>query len=312
MNIFNQNLYEEYFRHLRILVLKIFPNITLNTHKYASKEFNDYSNFRLVSLGESSHGVSEFFKNKSKISLKLLSLGYNKIYFEDSEIVIRKVNKIIQNGTNSSLKEIMKSLYKVWQVEEVLDFFEELRNLNTTLKKKIEIVGIDFSKEMKESFSAEEMLKLRDKCMAESILKSLKDEDKGIVWAHNFHIKTSKREGTMGYYLNKELGKEYFAIAQLFKIGTIRAENWEAKNSIRYMETGINYIPKDFIESSLGVQEISGKWSEMIKRINKNKIRNLGYYYKKGFEKSGEKVNEKSFDYFFFFETVKAASGLNQ
>ena len=235
---------------------------------------------RIVGLGESTHGTYEFFVNKSKIIQQLVKEhGFNTLLFEDNQDQVEKINEYNKTG-DGSLKSIIKTLYRVWQTQELIKLFQWMRvNYN---KYPTNLVGFDIDQSKVEP-------KHRDKFMAENIRTyiSKSPNSKCIVWAHNFHIaKTRIGEfSPMGRYLQKWFGKDYYAIAQLFGRGELSAtiiNEASPDNYDRNIDTILaKSIPKEFFEhylDSLSENEFIVETKDLSKETFKiKKIRSIGW-----------------------------------
>lgn len=235
----------------------------------------------LIGLGESSHGTHEFFVNKFEIFKQLvIKHGFNTMLFEDNQEHIEQINSYIKTGSGD-LRTLIKKLYPVWQTQELLGLLEWMRANSS--KYHLSIIGFDIDQS---KIKPEH----RDKYMAENIKTYLnkKPGAKCAIWAHNFHISKTKIGDftTMGYYLDKWFGNDYYAIAQLFGRGEISATKIdESKPDSKNRTLGaipVSSIPEDLLESDLDklsqkvfMIETKNLLSEQAR--NKQKIRSIGW-----------------------------------
>lgn len=83
---------------------------------------------------------------------------------------------------------------------------------------------------------------VRDKYMAENIkwIHNQPDNQKMVLWAHNYHISKDEKNTSMGYHLKEIFGDEYYNIGFCFYEGKLRAigrngnlNTWQAKPAER-------------------------------------------------------------------------------
>lgn len=236
---------------------------------------------KLIGLGESTHGTHEFFVNKTEIFKELVAKhGFNTIMLEDSQAIIERLNSILKTG-GGDLKKLVRTLYPVWQTREILNLLEWMKENSSQYGLNIIGFDIDQSKIKPEH---------RDKYMAENIKNYIEKTPnaKSIVWAHNFHISKTRIGGywTMGHYLNKWLGNDYYAIAQLFGKGEISATKID-ECSPNSKDRTLNVIPirsiaEDLLEKYLDTlsRELFIIETRKLKRgqaRHKQKIRSIGW-----------------------------------
>ena len=99
---------------------------------------------RIVSLGEGTHGTSEFFKMKHRITKYLAeNMGFTVFAIEANMPEALDVNNYILNGIGNS-KDVLAGLYFwTWNTQEVLDMLEWMREFNESKKGRIEFWGFD-------------------------------------------------------------------------------------------------------------------------------------------------------------------------
>lgn len=99
---------------------------------------------KIVSLGEGTHGTSEFFKMKHHI-VKFLAeeMGFTVFAIEANMPEARRVNDYILYG-KGDVKEALAGLYFwTWNTQEVLDMLKWMREFNASGKGHIEFYGFD-------------------------------------------------------------------------------------------------------------------------------------------------------------------------
>ncbi|MBI5726727.1 MAG: erythromycin esterase family protein [Ignavibacteriales bacterium] len=101
-------------------------------------------NAKIVSLGEGTHGTSEFFKMKHRITKYLAEeLGFTVFAIEANMPEAKAVNDYILYGKGNA-KEALAGLYFwTWNTQEVLDMIEWMREFNMSKKGRIEFWGFD-------------------------------------------------------------------------------------------------------------------------------------------------------------------------
>ena len=101
-------------------------------------------NARIVSLGEGTHGTSEFFKMKHRITKFLAEeMGFTVFAIEANMPEARKVNEYILTGKGDPKKALAGLYFWTWNTQEVLDMIEWMRQFNASGKGRIEFRGFD-------------------------------------------------------------------------------------------------------------------------------------------------------------------------
>ena len=99
---------------------------------------------RIIALGESTHGTSEFFRLKHRVlEYAVKELGVRVFAIEDNQLVVERVNKYVLGGPGTA-RSSMYGMFSVWQNEEVHDMIAWVRRFNDLNKHdKVEFVGFD-------------------------------------------------------------------------------------------------------------------------------------------------------------------------
>ncbi len=99
---------------------------------------------RLMGLGESTHGTSEFFRLKHRVlAYCVYNLGIRVFAIEDHQLVVRRVNNYVLGG-NGTARTSMYGMLGVWQTKEVHDLIEWIREYNDLHPAdKVEFTGFD-------------------------------------------------------------------------------------------------------------------------------------------------------------------------
>ena len=102
------------------------------------------SNFKVLGIGEQSHGTSEFFKARISLIKSLVkSDGLTKIGLEAPFAEVENLNAYILDG-KGDLREILKSFRLFnYECKEFIDLTENVKLLNESVKSPITFFGID-------------------------------------------------------------------------------------------------------------------------------------------------------------------------
>jgi len=101
-------------------------------------------NARVVGLGEATHGTSEFFRMKHRLTEFLATeMGFTIFAIEANMPEAYRVNDYVVTGRGDP-KELLKGMYFwTWNTQEVLDMIEWMRRFNQSGKGRIQFVGFD-------------------------------------------------------------------------------------------------------------------------------------------------------------------------
>ena len=101
-------------------------------------------NSKIIALGESTHGTSEFFKVKQRIlQYAILELGVRTFILEDNQLIVEGINEYVLYGKGKP-ENVILGLFNVWNTEEMLHLIKWLRSYNIAHPKvKVEFVGMD-------------------------------------------------------------------------------------------------------------------------------------------------------------------------
>lgn len=98
---------------------------------------------RIVGLGESTHGTSEFFRMKHRMLEYLVNdLGFTIFAIEASTPECARINDYVLRGAGDP-GTLLRSLYSVWRTQELIDLVQWMRQYNATGKDRIQFVGFD-------------------------------------------------------------------------------------------------------------------------------------------------------------------------
>ncbi|MCF0049290.1 erythromycin esterase family protein [Dyadobacter sp. LJ53] len=121
------------------------------------------SNFKVLGIGEQSHGTSEFFKARMSLIKSLVkSSGLTKIGLEAPFAEVENLNAYISEG-KGDLRQILKSFRLFnYECKEFVDLVENVKLLNRSVKSPLTFFGID----MQTPFQA--LQNLSESCSANS------------------------------------------------------------------------------------------------------------------------------------------------
>jgi erythromycin esterase len=117
----------------------------------AGKGFADLKAFgeivgdaRLVALGEGTHGTSEFFAMKHRLTEYLVrEKGFTYFAIEANLPEAYRVNDYVLTGKGDPRKLLTGMYFWTWDTQEVLDLIEWMRKFNASGKRKIQFLGFD-------------------------------------------------------------------------------------------------------------------------------------------------------------------------
>ena len=139
-------------KELAILQKHSYPfQHTAITNDKSPERFDDLESFgalvkgaKIIGLGESTHGTSEFFSMKHRIlEYAVHKLGTRVFAFEDNQLGVEEINNYVLYGTGE-ITHLFKYLFGVWNTEEVLNLIQWVRNYNIEHPDdQVEFVGFD-------------------------------------------------------------------------------------------------------------------------------------------------------------------------
>lgn len=99
---------------------------------------------RVVGLGESTHGTSEFFQVKHRLLEFLVRReGFDVFAIEANQLAVERLNAFVLTGRGTA-REAMKVLFRVWNTEEMLALVEWMRAYNAAgPARPIRFIGFD-------------------------------------------------------------------------------------------------------------------------------------------------------------------------
>lgn len=101
-------------------------------------------NARVVGLGESTHGTSEFFQLKHRLLEYLVRRqGFDLFAIEANQLAVERLNAFVLRGEGTA-RDAMRVLFRVWNTEEVLALVEWMRAYNVSAPARpVRFVGFD-------------------------------------------------------------------------------------------------------------------------------------------------------------------------
>ena len=161
----------------------------IKNRSYRSDNFNflkpTIADSKVVALGESTHGTSEFFKLKHHIFRYFVEeLGFRVFALEDNQLACEKVNDYVQGRLDTSTEESMSELFAVWYTNEMKALIKWIKHYNlSNQENQIQFVGFDIQDYELPFKSVTTFLKEKD--------SSLLAEISGFeAFAENTHIKS--------------------------------------------------------------------------------------------------------------------------
>lgn len=99
---------------------------------------------RIVALGESTHGTSEFFQVKHRLLEYLVRVhGFRVFALEDNQLAVERTNRYVQGGPGTGA-DALRPLFGVWNREEMLALVEWARTWNAAHPDRaVRFIGID-------------------------------------------------------------------------------------------------------------------------------------------------------------------------
>lgn len=124
-------------------------------------------NARIVALGESTHGTSEFFRLKRRVTEYLVrERGFRVFAIEANQLAVEYINAYV-HGADDDPRRVISLMFAVWNTEEMLDFVEWMRQYNAAHPgATVEFVGYDMQDPSLPIDSVRAFLSVRDGSLA--------------------------------------------------------------------------------------------------------------------------------------------------
>ena len=99
---------------------------------------------RVIGLGESTHGTSEFFSEKHRLIRHLIETkGVRVFALEANQRAVARLDRYVRDGIGSA-RDALRAVFAVWNTEEMLRLIEWLRAYNVTHPhQRVQVVGYD-------------------------------------------------------------------------------------------------------------------------------------------------------------------------
>ncbi|MGH7540920.1 MAG: erythromycin esterase family protein [Gemmatimonadota bacterium] len=99
---------------------------------------------RVVALGEATHGTSEFFRAKHRLTRYLVErLGFRVFLIEANQLPVERINEYVAGGPGEAA-DVMRTMFAVWNTVEVRDLIEWMRAHNARHpERRVAFVGFD-------------------------------------------------------------------------------------------------------------------------------------------------------------------------
>ncbi len=118
---------------------------------------------KIVALGESTHGTSEFFTLKHKLlQYAVIESGFRIFALEDHFIVGEEINKYLKTG-KGTIREVTRGLFETWDRDEIMNMIMWLREYNINHPDDmVSFIGFDIQEVTRPIDSLQSFLKIQD------------------------------------------------------------------------------------------------------------------------------------------------------
>ena len=171
---------------------------------------------RVVALGEATHGTSEFFRMKHRLTeFLVIRMGFRHFALELDERWAKPIDDYIQGDPG---RNPVAGLSWPWGTREMAAMVDWMRQYNASAPApdRVHFYGFDFQGERRDFHMAQNTL---------ALLNHLGAEARVILWAHDQHI--SSGPGWMGSYLKATLRNQIYLTGFEFHHGRFTSNfNW--------------------------------------------------------------------------------------
>jgi erythromycin esterase len=165
------------------------------------------ANRRIVALGEGTHGTSEFFKMKHRITKFLAEeMGFTVFAIEANMPEAREVNRYVLTGEGDPKKALAGLYFWTWNTSEVLEMIKWMRRYNLSGKGKIEFYGFDMQTPTVAMENVKKFIEKADKAFVKPLAQHCRQVDE--VW----QVLKKDRD-----YSDIKLGKWYDAAKKIYE-----------------------------------------------------------------------------------------------
>jgi len=99
---------------------------------------------RIVALGESTHGTSEFFRGKHRlVEFLVREMGFTLFALEANQLQTERVNRYVLGQETGDARMAMSGLFRNWKTEEVAALVDWIRAYNASGRGRVEFIGYD-------------------------------------------------------------------------------------------------------------------------------------------------------------------------
>ena len=102
-----------------------------------------FADARIVALGEGTHGTSEFFRMKHRLTELLAGQGFTVFAIEANMPEARRMNDYVLSGRGDPAALLAGMYFWTWNTHEVLDLIEWMRAYNASGRGRMEFWGFD-------------------------------------------------------------------------------------------------------------------------------------------------------------------------
>jgi len=105
-----------------------------------------FNGFKIIGLGEATHGTREFYEYKAKlIKYLILHFKLKTVVFESDMVGMESINAFVMNDENQDLKKAMNGLLGIYRTQEVADLVRWIKdyNLGKPAGQKVVVAGMD-------------------------------------------------------------------------------------------------------------------------------------------------------------------------
>jgi erythromycin esterase len=124
---------------------------TVDAERESHQDYSDLAPFRelvgharVVALGEDTHGTSEFFRAKHRLTQFMVEhMGARVFAIEANQLAVRPINDYVL-GAPHDVRDVMRAMFRVWNTQEMLELIEWMRSYNAAHPDRpVHFVGYD-------------------------------------------------------------------------------------------------------------------------------------------------------------------------
>lgn len=161
-------------------------------------------NFRVLAIGEQSHGTAEFFQLRTSLIKALASeKRITKIGLEAPMAEVSELNKVVL-GKEGDISQILKSfrLYG-FECSEFVELVDAIKSINSQRSEKVEFFGFDFQSPFQVLENLSGSLPESDKNTADSLRKLIDNYRllNGQIYSHTFSEQDFEEQNSLSQYI---------------------------------------------------------------------------------------------------------------